>query len=56
MVAVNIIVIYVLLIVDIYVIIKVKEGGLLYYDGTKLLSLTDISGNKPEIYISTSNR
>lgn len=27
-----------------------------YYDGTKLLSLTDINGNKPEIYISTSNR
>ncbi len=27
-----------------------------YYDGTKLLSLMDISGNKPEIYICTSNR
>lgn len=27
-----------------------------YYDGTKLLSLLDINGNKPEIYISTSNR
>ena len=27
-----------------------------YYDGTKLLSLMDINGNKPEIYISTSNR
>ena len=27
-----------------------------YYDGTKLLSLKDINGNKPEIYISTSNR
>lgn len=27
-----------------------------YYDGTKLLSLTDINGNKPEIYICTSNR
>ena len=56
MLTVNIIVIYVLLIVDIYVIIKVKEGDLLFYDGTKLLSLSDISGNKPEIYISTSNR
>lgn len=27
-----------------------------YYDGTKLLSLKDISGNDPEIYICTSNR
>ena len=27
-----------------------------YYDGTKLLSLSDINGNKPEIYICTSNR
>lgn len=27
-----------------------------YYDGTKLLSLKDINGNKPEIYISTTNR
>lgn len=27
-----------------------------YYDGTKLLSLTDINGNKPEIFMSTSNR
>lgn len=27
-----------------------------YYDGTKLLSLLDINGNKPELYISTSNR
>ena len=27
-----------------------------YYDGTKLLSLTDINGNKPEIYMCTSNR
>lgn len=27
-----------------------------YYDGTKLLSLKDINGNVPEIYISTSNR
>lgn len=27
-----------------------------YYDGTKLLSLNDIDGNKPEIYIVTSNR
>lgn len=27
-----------------------------YYDGTKLLSLRDLNGNKPEIYISTSNR
>lgn len=27
-----------------------------YYDGTKLLSLRDINGNKPEIYICTTNR
>lgn len=27
-----------------------------YYDGTKLLSLLDINGNKPEIYICTTNR
>lgn len=31
----------------------VKSG---FYDGTKLLSLTDIDGNKPEIFICTSNR
>lgn len=28
----------------------------IFYDGTKLLSLSDINGNKPEIYICTSNR
>lgn len=27
-----------------------------YYDGTKLLSLKDINGNKPEIYMCTTNR
>ena len=27
-----------------------------YYDGTKLLSLQDINGNKPEIYMCTTNR
>lgn len=27
-----------------------------FYDGTKLLSLNDIQGNKPEIYICSSNR
>ena len=27
-----------------------------YYDGTKLLSLMDINGNKPELYICTTNR
>lgn len=27
-----------------------------YYDGTKLLSMKDASGNRPEIYICTSNR
>ena len=27
-----------------------------YYDGTKLLSMTDINGKKPEIYLCTTNR
>ena len=27
-----------------------------YYDGTKLLSLMDIDGNKPELYLVTTNR
>ena len=27
-----------------------------YYDGTKLLSLNDLNGEKPEIYICTTNR
>ena len=27
-----------------------------YYDGTKLLSLMDINGNRPELYICTANR
>ena len=27
-----------------------------YYDGTKLLSMLDINGNKPEIYMVTTNR
>lgn len=27
-----------------------------YYDGTKLLSMLDINGNKPEIYLCTTNR
>ena len=27
-----------------------------YYDGTKLLSMSDINGRKPEIYICTTNR
>ena len=27
-----------------------------YYDGTKLLSLPDINGNRPEIYMCTTNR
>ena len=27
-----------------------------YYDGTKILSLTDINGKKPEIYMVTTNR
>ena len=27
-----------------------------YYDGTKLLSMTDINGNRPELYLCTTNR
>lgn len=27
-----------------------------YYNGTKLLSMTDLDGNKPEIYLCTTNR
>ena len=27
-----------------------------YYDGTKLLSMPDLNGNKPEIYMCTTNR
>ena len=27
-----------------------------YYDGTKLLSMKDLDGQKPEIYICTANR
>lgn len=27
-----------------------------YYDGTKLLSMADLNGNKPEIYMVTTNR
>ena len=27
-----------------------------YYDGTKLLSMLDLNGAKPEIFICTSNR
>ena len=27
-----------------------------FYDGAKLLSLTDITGSKPEIYMCTTNR
>ena len=27
-----------------------------FYDGTKLLSLRDINGKQPEIYICTANR
>lgn len=27
-----------------------------YYDGTKILSLKDINGNKPELYLITTNR
>ena len=35
-----------------------SERGIMaeYYDGTKLLSMVDMNGNKPEIYITTTNR
>lgn len=33
-----------------------KEATPVYYDGTKLLSMKDINGDKPEIFICTSNR
>lgn len=33
-----------------------EKDAPIYYDGTKLLSLKDINGQKPEIYICTSNR
>lgn len=40
-----------------YGIIYVKGSVYrMYYDGTKLLSLKDLSGEQPEIYICTSNR
>lgn len=35
---------------------KEDENMGIYYDGTKLLSMSDIDGNKPEIYMCTSNR
>ena len=34
------------------VVINMNE----YYDGTKLLSMMDINGNKPELYMCTTNR
>lgn len=33
-----------------------KKYDMGYYDGTKLLSMKDINGNTPEIFISSSNR
>lgn len=35
-----------------------KRGNFMnkYYDGTRLLSMLDANGNKPEIYICTTNR
>ena len=39
--------------------IKIKDkevNKMSYYDGTKLLSLLDINGDRPEIYICTTNR
>ena len=37
-------------------IIKVGDDVPNYYDGTKLLSMKDINGNTPEIYMCTTNR
>lgn len=34
----------------------IEELKPVYYDGTKLLSMSDIDGNKPEIYMCTTNR
>ena len=28
----------------------------IFYDGTKLLNMKDLSGEKPEIYLCTGNR
>ena len=33
-----------------------EENDMAYYDGTKLMSLNDIDGQKPELYICTTNR
>lgn len=35
---------------------NVKSNNDGFYDGTKLLSMKDINGNKPEVYIVTTNR
>ena len=34
----------------------IREGIFMYYDGTKLLSMKDINGATPEIYMCTTNR
>lgn len=33
-----------------------EENKPIYYDGTKLLSLTDLDGRKPELFLCTTNR
>ena len=33
-----------------------SENNNVYYDGTKLLSMSDINGKKPELYLCTTNR
>ena len=34
----------------------IEENKPVYYDGTKLLSMKDIDGNTPEIFMCTTNR
>ena len=33
-----------------------RNDAMSYYDGTKLLSMKDLEGNEPEIYLCTTNR
>ena len=33
-----------------------RKFMLMYYDGTKLLSMKDLNGETPEIYLCTANR
>lgn len=46
---------YAILSIANYILLKVVNV-LKYYDGSKLLSMQDINGNKPELYFVTTNR